>query len=149
MDLRGLVLLLSAGLFFSGRQGQVQVPTLHPELIAGPWETVSATGIDGVFFQFVTSSAGPSGSPQIAWRTVDIRVYHRAEAKEPWGWFAASYSALSESYDVHDDHALTKFDRNRLRIHFPDTTNLNPFDLDITFSLRAETVACSKLRSFM
>jgi hypothetical protein len=134
MDLRGLVLLLSGGLFFSDRQGQVQVPTLRPELIAGPWETVSATGVDGVFFQFVTSSAGPSGSPQIAWQTVDIRVYHRAEAKETWGWFAASYSALSESYGVRDDHALTEFDGNRLRIHFPDTTNLNPFDLDITFS---------------
>jgi hypothetical protein len=29
MDLRGLVLLLSGGLFFSDRQGQVQVPTLR------------------------------------------------------------------------------------------------------------------------
>lgn len=138
MDLRVLVLLLSAGLFCSGRHGQVQVPTLHPELIAGPWETVSATGIDGVFFQFVTSSSGPSGNPQIAWQTVDIRVYHRQERKETWGWFATIYRAAPESPDVNDDHTSTQFDGQRLRINFTDTTNVKPFDLDISFSSREE-----------
>jgi hypothetical protein len=133
MYLRGLVLLLLAGLFFSGWQGQVRVLTLHPELIAGPWETVSATGIDGIFFQFVTSSSGPSGSPQIAWQTVDIRVYHRQERKETWGWFATIYRAAPESSDVND-HASTQFDGQRLRINFTDTTDLKPFDLDLTFS---------------
>ena len=88
MDLCAVVLFLSASLC-SGMQDQVQAPTLHPELIAGPWETVSAKGIDGVFFQFATSSFGPSGNPQIAWQTVDIRVYHRQERKETW-WRIAS-----------------------------------------------------------
>jgi len=120
--------------FFSGGQDQMHVPILHPELIAGPWETVSASGIDGVFLQFVTSSSGPSGSPQIAWQTVDIRVYHRQENKETSGWFTTTFKAGPESSDVNDDHTSTRFDGQRPRINFTGTTDLKPFDLDIGFS---------------
>jgi hypothetical protein len=134
MDVRGLAFLLSAGLFFSGQPARVQVPTLHPERIAGPWETVSAAGIDGVFFQFVTSSSGPSASPQIDWQTIDIRVYHRQERKETQGWFATIYKAAPGSSDANDGGATTQFDGQRLRINFTDTTDLKPFDLDLTFS---------------
>jgi len=63
MGFCSLVLLLMASLFFSGGQKQVQAPIVEPELIAGPWETVSATGIDGVFLQFVTFFVRTIGEP--------------------------------------------------------------------------------------
>jgi hypothetical protein len=134
MDSLRLTLLLSIGLFFNVVQEKVQVPTSHPDLIAGPWDSLSASGIDGVFFQIETSSTGPSRSPQIAWQTIDIRVYHRQGGKETWGWFATKDKATPESYNRPDDHSFTLFDGERLRIHFTDVTDLKPFDLDITLS---------------
>jgi len=44
-----------------------QVPTEHPELIAGPWEVASTSGIEGIFFEIVTSSSGPTGREQFDW----------------------------------------------------------------------------------
>jgi len=140
-----LALMLVLSTFFSTSQDQVHLPTLHPELISGPWETVSAIGIDGVFFQFVTGSSGPSGNLQIAWQTVDIRVYHREEGKETGGWFSTMFKAAPESSDVND--ASTRFDGERLRIHFTGITDLKPFDLDITFSPNEQTWAGTWSRS--
>ncbi len=137
MNLIAFVLFLSASLFFSATQDQVQLPILHPEVIAGPWETASATTIDGVFFQFVTGSSGPSADPQVAWQTIDVRVYHRQQRKETGGWFSTVFKAAPESSDAHD--ASTRFDGQRLRINFGGTTDLKPFDLDITFSPTEQT----------
>jgi hypothetical protein len=122
------------GYLFHVAQDQAQVPTLHPELIAGPWESVSTSGIDGIFFDVETSSVGQAGDEQIAWQMINIRVYHRQKGKETGGWFATNDKASAQSYSLQDDHAFTLFDGERLRIHFPDATDLKPFDLDITFS---------------
>ena len=111
-----------------------QVPTEHPELIAGPWEVASATGIDGIFFEIETSSSGPTGHEQFDWQTMSIRVYHREGGKEAWGYFATNDKASPELYSMQDDHSFTLFDGERLRIHFIDITDLKPFDLDIAFS---------------
>jgi hypothetical protein len=90
----------------------------------GPWETMGASGIDGIFLSIVTGSN---------WQTMNIRVYHR-EGKESWGYFATNEKATTESYKMQDDHSFTLFDGTHLRIHFVDTTDLKPFDLDLTFS---------------
>jgi hypothetical protein len=129
-----LTLLLSMGLSFSVVPEQVQVPTLRPEMMAGPWESPNMSGIDGVFFRIETSSAGPSGNPQIAWQSVEIRVYHRQGGNETWGWFATNDKATPESYNMQDDRSFTLFDGERMRIHFADVADLKPFDLDISFS---------------
>jgi hypothetical protein len=112
----------------------VQVPTEHPELIAGPWEVVSAFGIDGISFEIVTSSSGPIGQEQFDWQTMNIRVYHREGGKETWGYFATKEMASPQSYSMQDDNSFTLFDGERLRIHSIGVTELKPFDLDITFS---------------
>ena len=75
------------GYLFGVAPNQVHVPTLHPELVAGPWESVSPSGIDGIFFNIETSSEGPVGHQQIVWQTINIRVYHRQGRKETSGWF--------------------------------------------------------------
>ena len=56
-----LVLLTVAPFSVTCAQERPQAPTLHPELIAGPWETSSPSGIDGIFFNIETSSDGPVG----------------------------------------------------------------------------------------
>jgi hypothetical protein len=135
MVLLPLFLLLSTSLLLGGTQDRVQAQTLHPELIAGPWETVSASGsIDGVFFQIVTSSSSPVGRPQITGQTVDIRVYHRQERNETGGWFGTEEKATPELYYMQDDHSFTLFDGEHLRIHFIGVSDDKPFDLDATFS---------------
>jgi hypothetical protein len=127
------ILSISLLLGFTQDDG-VNIPTLHPELIAGPWEVASASGIDGIFFEIATSSSGPTGREQFDWQSMNIRVYHREAGKETWGYFGTKDKAKPESYNMQDDHSFTLFDGERLRIHFIDVTDLNPFDLDITFS---------------
>ena len=123
-----LVCLLSISAFLSTRQEKAQIPSTNPELIEGPWETTSASGIDGIFITAVTGSN---------WQTIDIRVYQRDAGKETWGYFGTNERATAESYNLQDDHSFTLFDGSHLRIHFADVTDLKPFDLDVTFSFNS------------
>lgn len=134
MFLLRFVCLLLISLLLGVAQEKFQPPTRHPELIAGPWELASDSGIDGIFLNIVTSSDGPNGHEQIAWQTIDIRVYHRQAGKETWGYFGTKDKAAPASYSMQDGHSFTLFDGERLRIHFSDVTDLQPFDLDIIFS---------------
>jgi hypothetical protein len=126
--------VLSITMLFRAAQGEAQVPTEHPELIAGPWEVASASCIDGIFFEIETSSGGPNGHEQFDWQTMNIRVYHRDGGKETWGYFGTKDKASPQSYSMQDDHSFTLFDGQRLRIYFIEATDIKPFDLDITFS---------------
>jgi hypothetical protein len=125
-------------LLFSAAQSGAQVATEHPELIGGPWEVASASGIDGIFFEIETSSSGPTGREQFDWQTMNIRVYHREGGKETWGYFGTEDKASPQSYGMQDGHSFTLFDGERLRIHFTDNTDIKAFDLDITFSAAFE-----------
>jgi len=113
---------------------QAQPPTTHPKRFAGPWESVSASGIEGFFFHFDTSFSGPAEHQQIAWQEVQIRVYHRQNGTETGGWFDTREKATPQSYGKRDGESFTLFDGKRLRIHFTDFADLKPFDLDVTFS---------------
>jgi hypothetical protein len=101
------------------------LPSANPEQIEGPWETTGASGIDGIFLTIVTGRN---------WQIINIRVYHRNAGKETWGYFATKEKATAQSYNLQDDHSFTLFDGSRLRIHFVDSTDLKPFDLDLAFS---------------
>jgi hypothetical protein len=138
MSLLRLTCVLSLSLLFSVAQQEVQVPTRQPELIAGPWESAHVTEIDGIFFNIVTSTSGANGRRQIAWQTVDIRVYQRRGGKETWAaGFATKDKATSKSYSMQDGESFTLFDGKRLRIHFNDVADNRAFDLDVTFSAAA------------
>src|SRR5271156_6017796 len=129
-----LVCVLLISMLFSSAHEQVRVPTTNPELIEGPWEMTSASGIDGIFLSTDTGSTGATGHEKFDRQTMNIREYHRERGKETWGYFAVEDKATPESYNLQDDHSLTLFDGERLLIHFVDTTDIKPFDLDITFS---------------
>lgn len=128
-------IILFFGLLLGASQTSEQVAVLQPDLIAGPWESASPSGIDGVFFQILTSYKDQSEHP-IAFQTIDIRVYHRQDLKEKWGWFSTQFQGTPDGYNRQDEKSLVSFDGQRLQIHFTDTTtaDLKPFDLDITFS---------------
>ena len=126
-----LILLVAIGGFPATGQEKTRLPTADPELIEGPWETTSASGIDGIFLTIMTGFHLATGS---AWQTVDIRVYHRSGGKETWGYFATREKANAGSYALEDDRSVTLFDGSRLRIHSVGVTDLKPFDLDVTFS---------------
>ena len=129
-----LMCILFVNCLLSAPPREAQVPTEHPELIAGPWEVASASGIDGIFFEIVTSSSGQTGREQFDWQTMNIRVYHREGGKEIWGYFATNDKASPQSYSLQDDHSFALFDGERLRIHCIEVTGLKPFDMDVTFS---------------
>lgn len=133
MSVPRLMCLLSVSCLLSAPQREAQVPTEHPELIAGPWEVASVSAIDGTSFEIVTSSSGPTDREQFDWQTMNIRVYHREGGKETWGYFATTDKASPQSYSLQDGHSFTLFDGERLHIHFVDGTELKSFDLDITF----------------
>jgi hypothetical protein len=120
-----LMCLISITTFLCTRTEKAQIPSTHPELIEGPWETTSASGIDGIFLTTVTG---------FTWQTIDFRVYHRNGGKETWGYFGTNERATAKSYNLRDDHSFTLFDGSHLRIHFVDVADLKPFDLDLIFS---------------
>jgi hypothetical protein len=132
-----LALVVSIILFSTAAQEQVQAPTQLPEIIAGPWESTNASGIDGIFFN-IDSSLGLDSRQQIAWQTINIRVYHREAGRETGGWSGTKEKATPESYNTQDNRSFTLFDGERLRIHSVDVTELQPFDLDVTFSPTAQ-----------
>src|SRR5690242_20683862 len=68
-----------------------QRPILQPELLAGPWEVTEESGIDGVFLHLGTHARGTS-DPVIASQSITIRVYHRQNGHETWGWYSAASS---------------------------------------------------------
>lgn len=120
-----LLCLMLIGVFLCAGPENAQIPSTHPEVIEGPWETTGASAIDGIFLTIETGSN---------WQTVNIRVYHRDKGKETRGYFATREKATAESYMMQDTHSFTLFDGTHLRIHFVDVTDLKPFDLDLTFS---------------
>ena len=135
-----LALVLSIILLSTAAQERVQAPTHHPQIIAGLWESTNASGIDGIFFNIETS-IGPDSQQQIAWQTINIWVYHRQAGTETGGWFGTKEKASPESYNIQDNRSFTLFDGERLRIHFIDVTELQSFDLDVTFSPAAQVWA--------
>lgn len=119
------VCLTFVGVLLRAGQYNGQILSTNPELIEGTWETTGASGIDGIFLTIETG---------LNWQTINIRVYHRVNGRETWGYFAVREKATSESYRLQDGHSFTLFDGTHLRIHFVDVTYLQPFDLDLTFS---------------
>lgn len=102
--------------------GHAQAAVKDRPYIAGPWEATGATGIDGIYFRIGTGSH----------QTVDVRVFHREEGKETWGWFRPSD-------DIHDDGLIFAFNGKRLRIRFTNVAGGERLDLDVTFSPKART----------
>lgn len=109
-----LVCLMFSTFLYAGSE-KAQIPSTNPELIEGPWETTTASGIDGIF-------------------TLSFRVYHRDGGKENWAYFYTNAKVTAQAYKLQDDHSFMLFDGQHLRIHFADVTDLKPFDLDLTFS---------------
>jgi hypothetical protein len=95
---------------------------LQPELIAGPWEVSSPSGIDGVVLEISTTAAGSSDRRTTTSQTVGIRTYHRKDRRESFRWYQPASAG--------PDDAVALFDGRRLRIR-PDSS------LDITFDPRA------------
>jgi hypothetical protein len=75
-----------------------QQPVERPDAVAGPWEVSSPSRIDGVFL--VTDG----GQPMPA--RVTIKVYHRQDSRETWGWYVASPSPSDDSPAVFDGRRL-------------------------------------------
>jgi len=125
MPILHLVYLILMSTFLYLSEEEAQIPSTNPELIEGPWETTSASGIDGIFLTTITGSN---------WQTINIRVYHRDAGKETSGNFGTNERATTQSYKMQDDHSFTLFDGSHLRIHFVDVTELKSFDLDLNFS---------------
>jgi hypothetical protein len=119
--------------FLRAQTSDTAVPLAHPELMAGAWEFVGDSGIDGLFFQIKTFSHRADERQEIT-----IRVYHRQNGKEDWGWFDADDKATAESYNLNYGRAFALFNGERLRIHYDYPGGLKPFDLDVTFSSDTE-----------
>jgi hypothetical protein len=84
-----------------------QRPFVQPEVLSGEWETTTASGVHGVHLQITTYNRPQTVSDQ----SITIRVYHRQNGQEKWGWWGDNGSAS------------TVFDGERLRVA----------DLDVTF----------------
>jgi hypothetical protein len=118
--LRMACAFLIAVLCCSAAQEERPIATTNPGLIEGPWEITSSSEIGGIF---LNTNRG----------LTSIRIYHRSGGKELRDNFAPD-DKPAESDAAEASRSFNRFDGMHLRIHFVETTDLKPFDLDITFS---------------
>jgi hypothetical protein len=135
MNLLRLICLLSICCFLGAAQEVPPIPAEHPEQIGGRWETATTTGIEGIGFEIWSASKRPLGSEgeHFVWQNVNVRVYTREGGRETWGYFNAQYRLKPKTDPLPDSSSFEVFDGRHLRIHFTDTTDIKPFDLDIVF----------------
>jgi hypothetical protein len=140
MNLFRLICLLFICCSLGTARQSPAIPITHPEEIGGRWETATSSGIEGIGFEIVSLSKGSLGSKDehFIQQYVNVRVYTREGGKEKWGYFAATYRHKPKTDPLPDPTSFEVFDGRHLRIHFTDTTDIKPFDLDIVF-LPSET----------
>ena len=135
VNLLRLICLLSLCCFLGAVREVPSIPVHHPEQIGGRWETLTATGVEGLGFEiFSQSNGGPgSGGEQFALQQVNVRFYTRQGGKEKSGYFSAQYRAKPVPSLLPYPTSFEFFDGRHLRIHLIDDTDFKPFDLDIAF----------------
>jgi hypothetical protein len=62
-----------------------QVTIARPELLSGPWEFASASGVDGILVMVDRGTANG-----LTRETVQVQVYHRKNGHATKGWYVAS-----------------------------------------------------------
>jgi hypothetical protein len=82
-----------------------QAVATRPELLSGPWELASPSGVDGIFVR-IYQATDWRDRQTIRRQTTQIRVYHRKDGHETW----QSYT-VSPAPDATD-----AFDGRRLRV---------------------------------
>lgn len=132
-SLRFAVLLSIASLLFADHD-RIPAPIANPEQIGGPWETVTSSGIDGIYFNIQTGKRGVPRNLHVAWQNASIRVYHRRGSEETGGWYDASYQENPATGDLRNDPSYTIFDGTHLQIHSVASSELAPFDIDVTLA---------------
>jgi hypothetical protein len=106
-----MLCLALAACFTATAHGQAIVT--RPELLSGPWEVASASGVDGIFVRI-----GQGLTDGRTRQTISVRVYHRNNGDETGGW----YVVTPPRYEA------AEFDGRRLRV--PGLTAA--FDQDAT-----------------
>jgi hypothetical protein len=89
---------------------------VQPERLAGAWEVVTPSGTHGIFMPISTHAQGPVDRQIITNQSITVRVYHRKDGQETWGWYGDNGGVSSF------------FDGQRLRV----------VDLDVTFRPEAQ-----------
>ena len=87
-----------------------QRPFVQPDLFSGKWETTTASGVHGIHLRISTNDGPQTAAAQF----ISIRVYHRQNGQEKWGWWVGD-----DSLSQHTDG---------VRLHAGD--------LDVTFDSR-------------
>ena len=82
-----------------------QAVTTRPELVSGPWELASPSGVDGIFVS-VFQAIDRLDQRTIKRQTIQVRLYHRKDGHETRG----SYTVTPAS------EATLAFDGQRLRV---------------------------------
>ena len=139
MNLLRLVCLLSTCCFLGAARELPIIPARHPEQIGGRWEMVTPSGIEGLGFDIFSQADGAfgGGAQHFVLQQVNVWVYTREGGKEQGGYFSTLYRLKPKTGPLPDQTSFEVFDGRRLRIHFTDTVDVKPFDLDIVFVPKA------------
>jgi hypothetical protein len=138
MNLLRLISLLSICCFLGAAREIPTIPAHHPEQIGGRREMVTPSGVEGLGFEiFSQSNGGPSDGEHFVLQQVNVLVYTREAGKEKGGYFSAQYRPKRETELLRYPTSFEVFDGRHLRIHFTDTIDVEPFDLDIAFLPKA------------
>ncbi len=108
MNNRHLRTLILTGIFcgccLTALHGQQPIP--RPEVVAGPWEFAGPSGIEGIFLSISTHAEGTADLPIVTNQTVNVRIYHRQDGQETWGWYRPMPCGRAEAPPVVDGQHL-------------------------------------------
>ena len=76
-----------------------QRPVTQPGSLAGAWETTTAAGTHGIFVRISTHASGSVDRQTITSQSIVVRVYHRVDGHETWGWYGDNGPAVSSIFD--------------------------------------------------
>jgi hypothetical protein len=111
-----------------------QVPLTDVQLLEGPWEYTSPSGIKGILIKVETAVLSGTDAPMIDWQTVSICVYHRlhGQSQDTHCFAPAAYNRFDQMLGRGgEENYTTDLKNRRLVIHYN-------VDLELSFDAAAK-----------
>jgi hypothetical protein len=128
-----LAIALSIALLVPDQAHRLASPIQTPDALAGPWETATPSGVEGIHILISTAPASAPDSKEVRWQTFSVNVYQRDGRDTQNGWFDAKYEPSSATSNTSPDTSEISFSGDHLQIADVHGSSLAPFELDLVY----------------
>jgi hypothetical protein len=128
-----LAIMLSVAVLVPDQEYRLASPIQNADDIAGPWETATPSGVEGIHILISTAPASAPDSKEVRWQTFNVNVYKRHGHDTENGWFAAKYEPSSTKSESSPDTSELTFSGDHLQIADVQGSSLAPFKIDLVY----------------